>query len=102
MTDSISEATPNPTAPIDIDPEDFDLTPQEQADLDNWFTYHPPTQEQIPVFEALRDAGHEFAEKIMALVPNSPDRSVAIRHVRDAVMCANASLACYPEGMPRQ
>lgn len=79
----------------------YGITDEEMADLDNWFTYHPPTPEQVPVFEALRDAGHEFAEKIMALVPASPDRTVAIRHVREAVMNANASLACYPEGKPR-
>lgn len=79
----------------------YAITPEERADLDNWFTYHPPTAESIPTFEALRDAGHQFAETICALVPPSPDRSVAIRNVREAVMNANASLACYPEGKPR-
>jgi len=92
--------TPNPTTPMEVDPDEFGLTDDERRDLDNWFTYHPPTQEQVPVFMALRDAGHQFAETIMTLVPNSPDRTVAIRHVRDAVMAANASLACYPDGMP--
>lgn len=89
-------------SPIDDDTrQHFGITDEEMADLDNWFTYHAPTPDQVPVFEALRDAGHSMAEKIMALVPPSPDRTVAIRHVREAVMNANAALACYPEGLPR-
>lgn len=96
MTDA-PDATP-------FDETDFQhmgLSDEDVADLDNWFTYHPPTPEQVPVFEALRDAGHQFAETIMALVPPSPDRTVAVRKVREAVMTANASLACYPEGKSR-
>lgn len=38
------------------------MTPQEQAQLENWFTYHPPTDSQ--------------------------------RELREAVMTANASVAC--------
>lgn len=79
----------------------YGLTEADVAELDNWFTYHAPTPEQVPVFEAIRDAGYQMAEKIMSLVPASPDRTVAIRNVREAVMNANASLACYPEGKSR-
>lgn len=86
----------------DADREHYGITEAEQADLDNWFTYHPPGPEQVPAFEALRDAGHVFAETIMALVPASPDRTVAVRHVREAVMNANAALACYPKGLPKR
>lgn len=91
--------TDTPDSPVEA--RDFGLTDIDMANLDNWFSYHPPRPEQVPVFEAIRDAGHEMAEKIMSLVPNSPDRTVAIRHVREAVMAANASLACYPNGVPR-
>ena len=79
----------------------YGITDDDVADLDNWFTYHAPTPEQIPAFEAIRDAGYEMAEKIMALVPPSADRSVALRKVREAVMNANAALACYPEGQSK-
>jgi hypothetical protein len=78
------------------------ITEEEQAELDLWFTYHPPTPEQAPIFQTLRDAGHQFAQTIIENVPPSPDRTVAIRHVREAVMNANASLACYPEGKGRR
>lgn len=89
----------------DADATDFaeffgGVTDKDQVDLDLWFTYHPPTPQQIPIYEAIRDAGYQMAEKILAIVPPSPDRTVAIRHVREAVMNANAALACYPDGMP--
>lgn len=88
--------------PESVIDEDFpDVSAQERDDLDNWFRYHPPTPEQVPVFEKIRDAGYAFAETIMANVPASPDRTVAVRHIREAVMNANASLACYPEGLSR-
>lgn len=88
-----------PESPVQA--REFGLTEADIADLDNWFTYHPPAPEQVPVFTAIRDAGHSMAETICALVPPSPDRSAAIRHIREAVMSANASLACYPEGSNR-
>ena len=84
-----------------IDADEFDISAAEKADLDLWFTYHPPTPEQVPAFQTIRDAGYQFAETVMANVPASPDRTVAIRNIREAVMNANASLACYPEGLPR-
>ena len=46
-------------------------------DLDNYFTYHRPTDDQLPRFGALR-----------------ADQTVAVRCVRDAVMNANAAIAC--------
>lgn len=93
---------PDSESPSPIDLDEFGLTEQERADLDNWFRYHPPAPEQIPAFQAIRDAGYQMAEVIMERVPASPDRTVAIRHIRDAVMNANASLACYPDGLDRR
>ena len=58
------------------------------------FTYHPPTPETLPKYEALRSAALAFARVIEANVPSSADRTVAIRKVREAVMIANAAIAC--------
>ena len=68
--------------------------PIDQATLDNWFSYHKPTEGQPEVYEQLRAAGKAFAEKIVALTPPSADQTAAIRHVRDAVFTANAAIAC--------
>ena len=61
--------------------------------IDDLFTYHAPTPDQIPHYEAIRAAAKEFAKTLMAHTPQSPDQSTAIRHLRDCVYCANASVA---------
>lgn len=73
--------------------------PITQSDLDNWFRYHPPGEEGDPEniqgrYEELRAAGGEFARVILELTPGSADQTAAIRKVREAVMTANAALAC--------
>jgi len=68
----------------------FKTTPE---DVTHMFTYHPPKEEQIPKYEELRKAGEEFAQTILRLTPGCPDQTVAIRHVREAVMNANAAIA---------
>ena len=68
--------------------------PIDQNTLDNWFSYHKPTDGQPEVYEKLREAGKRFAEQIVLLTPPSADQTAAIRHVRDAVFTANAAIAC--------
>lgn len=64
-----------------------------QVDLDEMFRYHAPTPEQPAKYEAIRAAGKAFAEAILANTPPSPDQSVAVRKVREAVYTANAAVA---------
>lgn len=97
--------------------------------LDNWFTFHPPTDETRPKYEQLRQlekdtyirvgescirpnipqqAAHDavnaatraFAEAIDALAPDCADKSAAIRCVRLARMAANEYIAGRPAGAP--
>ena len=63
-------------------------------DLDNWFTYHPPTEEQRECYERLRDAAKQFAEVIVDNTPTGKDQDAAVLLVRQAVMMANAAVAC--------
>jgi hypothetical protein len=65
-----------------------------QDHIDNWFQYHTPTPLQIPKYEAIREAARKFASVILENTPASADQSDAIRSVRNAVMTANASIAC--------
>ena len=63
--------------------------------IQNWFTYHAPNGlEQIAAYQRIRDAGHEFALTILANTPSSADQTTAIRKIREAVMTANAAIAC--------
>lgn len=62
--------------------------------LQNWFTYHSPTPEQLPKYQAIREAGLNLAAVIVQNSPASADQTAAVRKVREAVMTANASIAC--------
>jgi len=64
------------------------------ADLENWFTYHAPTPDDIPKYKDVRKAGLKLAETIKENCPRGADTSAAIRKVREAVMTANAAIAC--------
>lgn len=66
----------------------------DMAKLPNWFTYHQPTAEQVEYYRLLREGGMMLARTIVLLCPPSADRSVALRKVREAIMSANASIAC--------
>jgi hypothetical protein len=65
-----------------------------QADIDNWFTYHAPKDDQTVKYNNIRDAGKFLAEVILDNTPINADQSAAIRKVREAVMTANAGIAC--------
>lgn len=68
-----------------------------KAQLENWFTYHSPSPEQLPKYKAIREAGLNLAEAIVDNTLPSADQTAAIRLVREAVMTANASIACNGE-----
>ena len=62
--------------------------------IEHWFTFHPVQPGQSEKYQAIRDAAKVFAATIVDLTPESADQTVAIRHIRDAVYSANASIAC--------
>lgn len=64
------------------------------ADIENWFEYHAPSQEQQPKYQSLRAAGKALASEILRCTPPGPDQTAAIRKVREAVMTANQAIAC--------
>lgn len=65
-----------------------------QADLSNWFSYHTPTEQQVGQYQAIREAALRLAEVVLTNTPGSADQTAAIRKIREAVMTANASIAC--------
>lgn len=62
-------------------------------DIDHVFKYHAPSPDQVPKYEELREYAKMFADAIIRLTPACADQSAALRHVREAVMTANASIA---------
>lgn len=61
--------------------------------LDDLFTYHPPTEAQIPKYEEIRTAAKRFAQIVVNNTPVCADQSAALRKIREAVMTANAAIA---------
>lgn len=63
--------------------------------LDNWFGYHPPSgPEIVGAHEQVRNAYGSLAKRMNNLLPEGPDKTVALRAIRDAAMQANAAIAC--------
>ena len=68
-------------------------------DIENWFSYHPPRNDsELYAYQQIRAAAIDFAKVVLDLTPPSPDQTVAVRKIREAVMTANASIACYQPG----
>ena len=69
------------------------LTPDEQEKLDNDFTYHPPREDQIERYQAIRNQAKHLAQTILECCPPSSKRDTAYSFVTVASMMANASIA---------
>lgn len=65
-----------------------------RADIENFFTYHAPSSEQVDIMKHIRDDAKRLAFFIHEFVPECADQSAAIRKLREAVMTANAAIAC--------
>jgi dUTP pyrophosphatase len=68
--------------------------------IDELFTYHPPTDDQKPRYTALRLQANVLAHRINQSCPDGPDKSAAIRLLRECVMTANASIALERADLP--
>ena len=72
-----------------------DLRSFSQKEIDNWFTYHSPTPEDLIAYREIRTAGKIFAETVNRHAPAGADKTAAMRKIRDSVMAANQAIACY-------
>ena len=64
-----------------------------KEELKNRFTYHAPQGDQAQKYETIRDYAHQFAFDLCDLCPESRELSMAITHLEDTVMWANAAIA---------
>lgn len=65
-----------------------------QEQLENWFTYHKPSEDQLPKYQKIRESAKSLAQTIVDACPASADTIAALRLLREAVMTANQSIAC--------
>ena len=69
-----------------------EATPEVVKSIQDAFEYHAWTPEMIEKGTAVRRALSKAVEVIIANVPPGPDRTVAIRKVREARMDANSAI----------
>lgn len=69
-----------------------EMTQEEK--IDHVFKYHQPKEGQPAKYEAIREAAKQFALVVARNTPRCPDQTVSIRKIREAVMTANAAIAC--------
>lgn len=65
------------------------------------FEYQKPTEEQLEVMSWLREAAATYANAILCRVPEGPDRTYALRKLREVAMWVNVASTRFPDGAPR-
>ena len=64
------------------------------ADLSNRFSYHAPKDhEQAEKYVLIRTQALTYAQIIDRVAPDSREKSLAITHLEETVMWANAAIA---------
>jgi hypothetical protein len=61
--------------------------------IEELFTYHAPNDQQAHQYLRIRKAAKDLVRVIDAECPAGPDRTAAVRKIREAIMTANASIA---------
>ena len=69
-----------------------EVTPEVSAAVDDAFDYHKWTPEQIEAGSKIRKALADAVKAIIAGAPPSPDRSAAIRKIRESRMDCNSAI----------
>lgn len=65
------------------------------------FQYLKPTEDQMANMADARDAADHYARALDRLLPEGPDKTYALRKLREIAMWANVSITRHPDGAPR-
>ncbi len=68
------------------------LTPEVEQAIDDAFEYHKWDDDQVAAGKRVREILAEAVKVIVRDVPPSPDRTTAIRKIREARMDANSAI----------
>ena len=72
-----------------------------ETSLDHVFSYHKPTETQAEAYVRIREEAKGLARTLLLLCPKSRELSMALTHVQEAVMCANAAIAINTAEQPQ-
>jgi hypothetical protein len=67
--------------------------PMFDPQIEAWFTYHAPNEDQQKRYAEIRAAAKNMAYAIKACSKGSADQSAAFRLLRECIMTVNASIA---------
>lgn len=67
--------------------------PVGKQNVDDVFTHHAPGPGDPERYQAIRDGAKALAVTIIDNTPQCADQQAALRHLREAVMTANAAIA---------
>jgi hypothetical protein len=65
------------------------------------FEYLKPTDEQLEVMQTLRSAAADYTKIVTDNVPEGPDKTYAIRKLREVAMWINVAVTRHADGSPR-
>jgi hypothetical protein len=65
------------------------------------FEYLKPTDEQVSDMQAVRDAAKIYAASLTARLPEGPDKTYALRKLREVAMWVNIAITRNADGSPR-
>lgn len=71
----------------------YAVSPEMADRLERDYTYHAPHGDQTERYEILRARAHELALTIVERTPPGREQSLALTHLEEAVMYANAAIA---------
>jgi hypothetical protein len=66
------------------------------------YEYLKPTDEQLAIMSAVREASRVYGELLEAVLPDGPDKTFVIRAHRSNAMWANVAITRHADGSPRQ
>jgi len=72
----------------------YEPTPDAATEIERAFTYHKPKEDQPERYDMLRETGGELAHLIATSTPAGREQSLALTKLKEAVMWANAAIAC--------
>lgn len=65
------------------------------------FEYLKPTDRQLERMDIARKAAAEYAGKLGWMLPEGPDKTYALRKLREVAMWVNVSITREADGSPR-
>lgn len=68
-----------------------------EHEIENWFTYHPPSTSQAVRYSQVNDMCKQFARLVLEVTQPSADQTAALRTLRRLRMDVNLTIACESE-----